>query len=92
MGRLMREAFVMTDEQACYFSEVELAEMAQVLRMLALELGHAVDPGIDTLARHGLDAALVELAQRNGRASLSDAYYRHRALWRAGQAFLPPVD
>ncbi|MEE4454743.1 hypothetical protein [Novosphingobium resinovorum] len=73
------------DARAAWLSEMEFAEKAHVLKMLARELGQDNAPAIDELARHGLDAALGVLALAAG-ASVGEAYLRHRALWRAGQA------
>lgn len=92
MGFYMRDAFVKTDEHhAAWLNEMEFAEMAHVLKMLAVELGQEIDPSIDALAAKGLDAALGTLSPCC-EGSVTEAYYRHRALWRAGQAFMPPVD
>lgn len=94
MGRYVKDAFVGRGESRwCWLHEIEFAEKAHVLKMLARELGQDDGPAIDELARHGLDAALgvlsaaLEAAPDERRAgTIGEAYLRHRALWRAGQS------
>ncbi len=86
MGRYTPDIAAKYDErQFAWLGEMEFAENAHVLKMLARELGQDTAPAIAELARHGLDAALGVLAIAVG-ASVSEAYLRHRALWRAGQS------
>jgi len=86
MGRYMQDVFVGRGEGRWnWLIEMEFAERAHVLKMLARELGQDTAPAIAELAQHGLDAALAVLAVAVG-ASVSDAYLRQRALWRAGQS------
>lgn len=86
MGCHMHNTIARTEEyRAAWLSEMEFAEKAHVLKMLARELGEDNAPVIDELARHGLDAALGVLAGAAG-GPVSEGYLRHRALWRAGQA------
>jgi len=86
MGRYMQDGLVGCGEgRLNWLAEMEFAERAQVLKMLARELGQDTAPAVAELAEHGLDAALVVLALTAG-ASVSDAYLRQRALWRAGQS------
>ncbi|MGF7155105.1 hypothetical protein [Novosphingobium gossypii] len=85
MGCLMHDTFVKTEEyRLAWLSEIEFAETAHVLKMLARELGQDTAPAIDELARRGLDAALAVLSGAVG-WNVSDAYLRHRALWRVGR-------
>lgn len=86
MGCHVPDAFVKNEEyRLAWLSEIEFAEKAHVLKMLARELGHDDVAAIDELARRGLEAALAVLAAASG-ADLAPAYLRHRAQWRAGQA------
>ncbi|KMS55295.1 hypothetical protein V474_19865 [Novosphingobium barchaimii LL02] len=86
MSRYMQDASAGRGEGRCnWLTEMELAERAHVLKMLARELGQDTAPAIAELAKHGLDAALAVLAVAVG-TSVSDAYLRQRALWRAGQS------
>jgi hypothetical protein len=79
MGRAIQE------DQWTWLLEMEFAERAHVLKMLARELGQEAEPAMTELAAHGLDAALEVLALTAG-ASVADAYLHQRALWRAGQS------
>lgn len=72
------------EDQWNWLLEMEFAERAHVLGMLARELGQEAEPAMAALASHGLDAALDLLARATG-ASVAEAYLRQRALWRAGQ-------
>lgn len=86
MGRHVQDTFAGCGEsQWNWLNEMEFAETAQVLKMLARELGEDTAPAIAELAQHGLDAALGVLAGATQR-SVGEAYLRHRALWRAGQS------
>lgn len=86
MGFYMRDAFVRYEEcQAALLSEMEFAETAHVLKMLAAEMCDDPNPVLLALVRRGLDAAL-EVLSAGGRAGMRDAYLRHRAVWRAEQA------
>lgn len=86
MGRYVQDAFAGRGESRwCWQNEMEFAEKAHVLKMLARELGQDTAPAIDELAQHGLDAALGVLNDAAGQ-NVGDAYLRHRALWRAGQS------
>lgn len=83
MGCYMRDAFVKYEEcQSAWLSELEFAEKAHVLKMLARELGQDTEAVIAALAERGLDAALGVLALAAG-AGQVEAYLRHRAEWRA---------
>ncbi|HUD28203.1 MAG TPA: hypothetical protein VMQ93_04975 [Novosphingobium sp.] len=86
MGRYVQDAFAGRGESRwCWLNEMEFAEKAHVLKMLARELGQDTSPAIDELAQHGLDAALGVLSVASG-GNVGEAYLRHRALWRAGQS------
>lgn len=86
MGRELSDATVHYHElQWSWLNEVEFAEKAHVLKILARELGQDTAPAISELCQHGLEAALAAMAVAVG-ANVSDAYLRHRALWRAAQA------
>ncbi|EJU09424.1 hypothetical protein LH128_29050 [Sphingomonas sp. LH128] len=73
------------DYRLSWLSEIEFAEKAHVLKMLAREVGQDHAAAIDELACRGLDAALAVLTVAVGE-NVADAYLRHRALWRAEQA------
>lgn len=86
MGLYTKDAFVGRGESRwCWLNDMEFAEQAHVLKILARELGQDTAPAIAELAQHGLDAALGVIAGAAGNG-VADAYREQRALWRAGRA------
>ena len=90
MGFYMRDALVRYEEcQAALLSEVEFAETAHVLKMLAADVGMDHNPVILALVRKGLDEALDVIAtslEKGVRIGVRDAFLQHRSAWRAQQS------
>ncbi|MFY8196335.1 hypothetical protein [Novosphingobium sp. B1] len=83
MGIEGRDSFVRREEcKAAWESEVEFAEMARVLKALAVELGQDTDAALGELAAHGLGAALGVLAGQGEVSGVEADYLRRRAMSR----------